>query len=163
MNLASYINDLLYRYDCVIVPNFGGFITNKVSAKINENTNSIYPPSKKISFNKHLNVNDGLLVNYVATSENISYDKATKDILNCVNNWKIEIQTNTITIGALGSLSLNESKQYIFEPNTKVNYLTDSFGLSEVESTKVDRYKEKVKPLVAVVNKKEKSQELPHD
>ena len=72
MNLASYINDLLYRYDCVIVPNFGGFITNKVSAKINENTNSIYPPSKKISFNKHLNVNDGLLVNYVATSENIS-------------------------------------------------------------------------------------------
>lgn len=157
MNLASYINDLLYRYDCVIVPNFGGFITNKVSAKINENTNSIYPPSKKISFNKHLNVNDGLLVNYVATSENISYDKATKDILNCVNSWKIKLQTNTITIGALGSLSLNESKQYIFEPNTKVNYLTDSFGLSEVESTKVDRYKEKVKPLVAVVNKKEKT------
>ena len=26
MTLANYINDLLYRYDCVIVPDFGGFV-----------------------------------------------------------------------------------------------------------------------------------------
>ena len=30
MILATYINDLLYRYDCVIVPDFGGFVTNRV-------------------------------------------------------------------------------------------------------------------------------------
>ncbi|MDA9349687.1 hypothetical protein N9R21_07960, partial [Polaribacter sp.] len=32
MTVEKYINELLYRYDCVIVPNFGGFITNKIGA-----------------------------------------------------------------------------------------------------------------------------------
>ena len=48
MTIAKYINDLLYRYDCVIVPNFGGFITNRIGAKVNPFTNNFYPPTKQI-------------------------------------------------------------------------------------------------------------------
>ena len=66
MILANYIKDLLYRYDCVIIPNFGGFITNKISAKFNVDSSCFYPPSKQIAFNSHLKGNDGLLANYIS-------------------------------------------------------------------------------------------------
>jgi len=68
MAIANYIKDLLYRYDCVIVPHFGGFVTNKTSAQIGEDSLTFYPPTKQVGFNVNLNHNDGLLANYIASS-----------------------------------------------------------------------------------------------
>ncbi|SDS38234.1 Sporulation related domain-containing protein [Polaribacter sp. KT25b] len=156
MNLANYINDLLYRYNCIIVPNFGGFVTNKIGATIDEATHTFYPPKKQITFNSHLKKNDGLLANYIATSENISFEKASNAIDLAVSDWKNKIQTESLQIGSIGVLSLNEEGQIIFEPNAKVNYLSTSFGLSSLESTSVKRYQEQVKPLIPITNTESK-------
>ena len=79
MILAKHITDLLYRYDCVIVPEFGGFITNRIGAKLNESTQTFYPPTKQITFNSHLKHNDGLLANYIAeTTSRISKPETPK-------------------------------------------------------------------------------------
>ncbi len=156
MTIAKYINDLLYRYDCVIVPDFGGFVTNRIGAKIDNSTHTFYPPTKQITFNSLLKHNDGLLANYIASSENISFEKASTAISLSVIKWKNEIHTKSVLIDNLGSLSLNEAKQIVFEPNTKVNYLTDSFGLASFESSSISRYKQQVKPLLPVVNKEDK-------
>ncbi|MEC8884654.1 MAG: SPOR domain-containing protein, partial [Bacteroidota bacterium] len=32
MHFSNYISDLLYRYECVIVPGFGAFLAHRVSA-----------------------------------------------------------------------------------------------------------------------------------
>ena len=82
MTLANHINDLLYRYECVIVPGFGGFITNEISASVNHYTHTFHPPMKQISFNSNLQNNDGLLANYISSIENISFNEA----LNLINN-----------------------------------------------------------------------------
>lgn len=156
MILANYISDLLYRYECVIVPDFGGFVTNKIGARINEINNTFYPPSKQITFNSHLTVNDGLLANYIASSENISFEKASNAIALSVIKWQNELQTKPLEIGSIGVLSLNENGQIIFEPNNTTNYLAASFGLSTVESSAIKRPKELVKPLVPVVEKQDK-------
>ncbi|QNM85206.1 HU-CCDC81 and SPOR domain-containing protein [Polaribacter pectinis] len=156
MILANYINDLLYRYDCVIVPDFGGFVTNKIGAKINSDTNTFYPPTKQITFNSLLKHNDGLLANYIASSENISFDKASTAISLSVIKWQNELQSKSVEINNLGFLSLNEENQIVFEPNTAVNYLTTSFGLSSVESSSIKRYKEQVKPLIPAAKTTEK-------
>jgi hypothetical protein len=153
MNLANYINDLLYRHECVIIPNFGGFVTNKISAKVNESSHTLYPPSKQITFNSHLKVNDGLLANYIASSENITFEKASNAIHLGVAQWKNDIQTKPLQIGSIGVLALNEKGQIIFEPNSKTNYLSESFGLASLESSSIQRYKEQVKPLIPVVHK----------
>ena len=150
MTVANYINDLLYRYDCVIVPNFGGFVTNKVGAKANHFSHTFYPPTKLLTFNAHLNHNDGLLANYIASVKNISFEQATKLIANTVAVWKTELETKSVTIAAVGKLTLNSNKQLIFEPNTTVNLLTESFGLTTVKSSAITRFKEQVKPLVPV-------------
>lgn len=156
MNLANYISDLLYRYNCVIIPDFGGFVTNKIGAKVNETSNTFYPPAKQITFNSHLKVNDGLLTNYIASSENITFEKASRIIALSVNEWKNEINTKPIQIGAVGVLTLNENNQIIFEPNTTVNYLTESFGLTSVASESIKRNITKVKPLIPILKKENK-------
>jgi hypothetical protein len=48
MQLETYISDLLYRYDCVTVPQFGAFLTNRVSAKVHDSTHTFYPPKKSV-------------------------------------------------------------------------------------------------------------------
>jgi len=148
MNLATYINDLLYRYDCVIVPDFGGFVTNRIGAKMDRDMQTFYPPTKKITFNSHLKHNDGLLANYIASAENISFDKASSAISLSVIKWQNQLQSNPIQLDDLGVLTLNENKQIIFEPNSTVNYLTESFGLASTISPAIPRLKEQVKPLI---------------
>jgi hypothetical protein len=160
MILATYINDLLYRYDCVIVPDFGGFVTNRVGSKMDKNTNTFYQPTKQITFNSHLKHNDGLLANYIASAENISFEKATAAISLSVIKWQNKLQSSVVEINNIGVLSLNEEKQIVFEPNTTVNYLTESFGLAPLESSKITRYKQEVKPIIPVL-KKEGKKEIP--
>jgi hypothetical protein len=155
MILANYINDLLYRYDCVIVPDFGGFITNRIGAKVNKFTHTFSPPTKQVTFNNLLKHNDGLLANYIASSENISFEKASTAISLSVIRWKNELQSKSVKIENLGSLSLTEDKKIIFEPNTQVNYLTESFGLKTIESPAIIRYKEQLKPLIPVQEKED--------
>lgn len=154
MILATYIKDLLYRYDCVIVPDFGGFITNKVSAKIDDQSNTFYPPTKQLGFNHHLTHNDGLLANYVASAENISFDQATQKIVEIVSQWNQQIKSQALILDRIGKLQLNAENQLTFEPVNSENYLLSSFGLVSFESSIVDRPEEKVIPLVPAATEK---------
>ena len=78
--LEKHISDLLYRYQCVTVPNFGAFLTNYKSAVVNTSGNAFYPPTKQVSFNSQLTSNDGLLASYIAEAANVSYENALEAI-----------------------------------------------------------------------------------
>ena len=65
-SVSYYISELLFLHDCVIIPDFGGFIGKKRSAILNTTTGTLNPPSKQIVFNKNLNANDGLLISYIS-------------------------------------------------------------------------------------------------
>jgi len=147
MTIANYLKDLLYRYDCVIVPNFGGFITNNTSAQIHRSTHTFYPPSKQVGFNVNLSHNDGLLANYIATLENISFDQANTQISETVAQWNLTLKSQPLKIENIGSLSLNEKNQLIFNPINTINYLRSSFGLTSFESSSIERTDSKVIPL----------------
>ena len=101
MVIEDYIKDLLYRYDCVIIPNFGGFVTNKISAQIHKDSNTFHPPTKQIGFNVNLIHNDGLLANYIASSENISFDQATSKIKVTVSQWNKLIKTTSLHLSLI--------------------------------------------------------------
>src|SRR5690606_39293737 len=88
MQLELYISDLLYRYECVTVPEFGSFLTQRVSAKIHDSTHAFYPPRKVLSFNEQINQNDGLLARYIANVEKIPFETATQAISKRVNTLK---------------------------------------------------------------------------
>jgi hypothetical protein len=147
LKLDQHISDLLYRYDCVVVPDFGGFVANYQAARINSRTHSFSPPGKKISFNSHLKSNDGLLANHIVQEFGLSYEDALLSISDCVLEYQRELNKGKrILIENVGVLYQDSYNNVLFEPITNVNYLSDSFGLekfhvspalAETEETKV--------------------------
>ena len=150
MRLETYISDLLYRYECVIIPDFGAFLTQRESAKVHDSTSAFYPPKKVLSFNEQIQKNDGLLVSYIADAEKIPFEIALKKIEKRIKSLKSYlIQGETLTFENIGDIFLNKEGKIQFEPSYHLNYLTDSFGLSQFVSPEVTRevYKEEVEEL----------------
>ena len=132
-HLYHYISELLYRYDCVIVPEFGGFVSQRHSAQLDREAGTISPPSKFISFNELLKQNDGILVHFIAEENEMSYQDANKEVLKEVEDWKKQLKFETLYLPKVGWLNTNEHGKLEFEPELSTNYLTESFGLSHVK------------------------------
>lgn len=140
MVLEHYISELLYRYNCVMVPNFGAFLTQNQSAIINSATNSFYPPTKVISFNQQLVANDGLLVSHMADVKNTSYEEMLKQVTKQSEAWKTLLKKGKrLNFASIGELWLNENGKIQFQPQYDVNYLTSSYGFSSFVATPIIR------------------------
>ena len=136
----SHIRELLFQYDCVVIPNFGGFICSFSPAKIHPVQHTFYPPGKKISFNRMLVMNDGLLAHYIAVKENLMYDQSMDLITNEVNRWKEELhEGRQLAFDGIGKFFLDESGNLQFQQELKTNFLSDSYGLSSFQVMPVDR------------------------
>lgn len=140
MQLSTYIADLLYRYECVIIPGFGAFLTQYKPASIDEISNTFSPPSKVLSFNRQLQVNDGLLANYVASVEKSSYETALQKVRSFTAHLNSELNLGkSVSLDKIGEFSLNEERSIQFEPVHKQNFSTTSFGLSTFVSPQISR------------------------
>jgi nucleoid DNA-binding protein len=134
MKLDQHISQLLFQYDCVIVPNLGGFVANYKPASIQPIKNTFYPPSKGISFNKNLINNDGLLVNAICKANKTSYEEASKIVEEAVLMMKATLKKNNkLVVENVGVLFYDKENRIQFEPSTDVNYLLESFGLSSFQ------------------------------
>ena len=164
MKIEQYISELLYQYDCVIVPGLGGFVANYKSATIQPIQNTFSPPSKSISFNKNLNNNDGLLANFIAQQEAFSFDVASKNIEDCVGKINRELRLKkSVTLAAVGNLFLDSENRLQFEPANTSNYLLESYGLPVYQKQPIKRitieekitkeFVDRTTPLVAVKGK----------
>ena len=154
MQLETYISDLLYRYECVTVPEFGAFLSQRVSATVHESTNAFYPPKKRLSFNEQIQTNDGLLARYIADTEKIPFEAATEKIAKRVKSLKSNLtEGNTLSLENIGDLKLNTEGKIEFNPSYHLNYLTDAFGLSQFVSPAVTRevYKQEVEAIEKVI------------
>jgi hypothetical protein len=152
MKIEKYISELLYRYQCVGVPGFGAFLCEWQSAQVIVAQNSFVPPKKVISFNSHIKNNDGLLANHIALQEKISYENALSKIQTQVVFWleKLENKENLV-LENIGEIFSNSEHNFVFKPNTAINYLTDSFGLAGFNSPEIVRANQitsEVEPIV---------------
>jgi hypothetical protein len=140
MNLEKHISELLFEHDCVIVPGFGGFVCNYSSANIHPAKHRFHPPFKKISFNRNLKNNDGLLANHVAQSEKISYSDSNRCILEYVERLNKELSTGKrFDLQNIGTFYLGEENTFLFEQDETMNYLPDSFGFAAFYSPAIKR------------------------
>jgi len=140
MQISQYISDLLYRYECVTLPNFGAFLSHPISARINEATSDFYPPQKQLSFNEQLQSNDGLLASYISELENISFEGATRKIEQQVSQLKSRLEKgNTVKFNDIGELTFSEEGKLLFVPSDSLNYMTEAFGLVSFVSPSVER------------------------
>ena len=142
MHLTKHISDLLYRYDCVTVPGFGAFLGTQSPAELDIDTETIYPPTKQISFNAQLQSNDGLLANAVSVEQQTSYEQAVRLIHKEVVRWKSMLhEGKTIELDFIGKLNFNKEQNVVFVPIKDHNHLADSFGLYPIQAKKINRAK----------------------
>jgi len=168
MALETYISELLYKHDCVIIPALGGFVANYQPAKINDLQNTFYPPSKSISFNKNLVNNDGLLANHIAQKESVSYPNACKRMEQEVAGINVSLKNKKrVVLKDVGTLFLDAENRLQFEPAENINYLLDAYGLTIFQKQPIKRatleekitkeFKDRTAPLVAVAEEKKSS------
>lgn len=140
MNIEKHISGLLFRYECVVIPGFGGMISSHCPAMLQNDERLFYPPSKFLAFNKNLNKHDGLLANYVADKEKISYNDAILQIEFFVRSITGKLNKGErVSLVHIGTFSTDKEKNILFTPDEQINYLTASFGLSSFYASPINR------------------------
>lgn len=133
LTVEQLIGDLLLQHNCVIVPSFGGFVAQRMSAKIDPAKGIIVPPKKSVLFNKQLINNDGLLIAALSQSNAISYTEAAHEVQAHILEWEAKLQMGgRITIDRVGNLFYDQERNLCFEQDRFYNLLLESFGLSSV-------------------------------
>ena len=141
-SVEDHIKELLFRHDCVIIPNFGGLVSNPVSSKINTVSGTIFPPSKLIVFNKNLSINDGLLINHISKKEKISVD----DSKNIVFDFSKKITDSLMSersmrLNNIGLFTLGSEDNIIFHQDIANNFDLNSFGFESFQIQKKTKTK----------------------
>ena len=161
MKIDQYISELLFQYDCVIVPGLGGFVGNYKPASIQSVKSTFNAPSKQITFNKNLNSNDGLLANHIAHQKGINYNDACSIINTFVAHVQQQLNAkNNVLIEEVGTLFLDAGNRIQFEPKLSTNYLLASYGLTSFQKFPIQRktleekitkeFKDRTTPLVTI-------------
>lgn len=129
--IYQHIEKLLSEHDYVVVPNFGGFVTQLQSAVVL--IDRIKPPVSTISFNPLMHNADGLLAIEISRNEGISYRMSVEYIDREVNRIKSELNRDgKIQFGSFGVLMLNASGNILFAPNQNMDFLPQNLGLSDL-------------------------------
>lgn len=138
--MIQHINDLLFLHDCVVLPEFGGIISNYASSYFDEKSLVFYPPKKELAFNKNLSKNDGLLVTYVSEKEGMSYERASKCVGYFIEDLKVKLnQGQRVVFENIGVFFCDRKFNILFEPSD-FNFFADAWGMSEI-TLDVDAYK----------------------
>ncbi len=143
--MNAYLRDLLILHDCVILPDFGGFVGNYKPAQKTEQ-HYFTPPCKEIAFNSQLKANDGLFANSIVAIEKISYAQALSKLLLFVNQIQKELKAKgEYTIPSVGRLKKNSDQAILFVPDRASNLLISPVGLGSFSITPLP--KQKTEPL----------------
>jgi len=154
--LAEHIHQLLYDYDCVIVPELGGFIADHIPARIDERLHLIMPPSKELRFNASLKKNDGLLAQTLADADSITHEQANEIIRKAVEDHFNQLNAGErVVFEKVGILYLDSHRNIRFKADDSINYLLDAFGLKRVYAHPVSPAKHTEPSPAPVVEEKE--------
>jgi nucleoid DNA-binding protein len=166
VEINQYIKELLLLNDCVIIPEFGGFVANYKPAVMGNS--QFCPPSKEIAFNNKLTSNDGLLVNYISENEGITYFEARQKLNDFVEETLLNLERNrTIYFEGVGYLHFDSRENLLFEPQLNQNLLVESYGLQNFSYEKLYQrqmpkpaFKVEYKEPMPVIFQKRKLQKL---
>lgn len=134
MRIEAYIKDLLFDFDKVVIPGFGAFVGEEQFAFINEETQQIHPPTKQISFNNQLQLDDGILISKIEEEQKISKEAAIEAIQHFVEQLSKQLEASeNYNIKGLGILTKTDSGNIQFQQDKGINYFVDAYGLQPVD------------------------------
>ena len=129
--IIEHIERLLLKHDCVIIPDFGGFVLQSASALYIKSDHSFTPARKEIVFNPTLTHNDGLLTESYMQDYFVNFDDAQQLVRKDVAAMKDAlIEQYSLKMGSIGTVFL-ENERLVFMPakSSEVLFSTRSYGL----------------------------------
>lgn len=133
MTLESHLRSLLFDHDCVIIPEFGGFLTRYRPAHIHALQQTLVPPSKVLTFNRRLVSNDGLIAQEIMRREGVSFDQAMAHIQHRVAEMEAALaSTQRVVLEGIGTFHADAAGTVQFTPEAGQNFLKDAFGLTSL-------------------------------
>ncbi len=149
--MNAYLRDLLILHDCVILPDFGGFVGNYKPAQKTEQ-DYFMPPRKVIAFNPQLKENDGLLANTIVAIENVNYNTAIQKVTDFTATINKELKaTGSYAIPEVGILELKEEERLVFTPDAVSNLLATPVGFTNFQPMPIVAKKAEPKKKAKVV------------
>ncbi|MBQ9229621.1 MAG: SPOR domain-containing protein [Prevotella sp.] len=134
IELARHLEVLLLSNDCVIVPDFGGFVAHYVPARVDEADGMFLPPIRTIGFNPQLKMNDSLLAQSYAETYDISYPEALLRIEQEVEEIRRQVLHDEVYhLEGIGTLTSNDEGNYYFEPQESGLLTPSLYGLGSYE------------------------------
>ncbi len=132
IELSRHIEILLLKNECVIVPDFGGFMTHRISASYSNQECLFIPPMRTLGFNPQLRMNDSVLAQSYVEAYDISYPEALRKIEEEVEEIKnILSQEGQYTMNDLGLLTVNQEGNIEFTPCQAGILSPELYGLAD--------------------------------
>ena len=120
-------------YDCVIIPELGGFVCNERTAWYDEDKEEMVPPSRDVLFNPNLVYNDGLLAQEIMRAKGLDYTEAMKLVASEASNMIEELKSGRpIEIPRLGRLYTSDDGLVRFLPDAELVRMLGSFGHARI-------------------------------
>lgn len=163
LRISSHIEQLLRFNDCVIIPDFGGFVLQTHPAVYNSEKHTFAPPYKETVFNPTLKHNDGLLPESYMQAYHMDFNEAQLAVKSDVDMLKkgLELQ-ESVSVGEIGVFRKQEDS-LLFEPNSEIASLSaSSYGLVSFYLPPVQAESEETveHPAPLIINKTELEQEV---
>ena len=134
IELQRHIEILLLSNDCVIVPDFGGFITHSEAARYEAREKLFLPPLRTLGFNPQLRMNDSVLVQSYVEAYDLSYPEALRRIEKEVDELKNQLEEEGhYLLDNLGELSVNQDGNYEFVPCESGILSPELYGLGSFQ------------------------------
>jgi hypothetical protein len=120
-------------YDCVIIPELGGFVCNERTAWYDEDKEEMVPPSRDVLFNPNLVYNDGLLAQEIMRAKGLDYTEAMKLVASEASNMIEALKSGRpIEIPRLGRLYTSDDGLVRFLPDAELVRMLGSFGHARI-------------------------------
>lgn len=133
-SLVSHIEKLLLSNDCVVIPDFGGFVAHHEEAYYDEQEHLFIPPRRTIGFNAQLKMNDSLLAQSFAESNDISYPEACSLVENKVEHLQLILENEgSFDFWGIGTISINHEGNKEFTPFESGILTPGLYGLGFVD------------------------------
>lgn len=131
LRIVAHIEQLLLMHDCIIIPGFGGFVLQSIPATYVPGEHLFSPLRKEIVFNRTLQHNDGLLTESYRQQYQADYPTAQTMVEDDVQAMQTLLaEEKQLSLGALGTITLGEEGQFVFQPGAVHTFSLDSYGLS---------------------------------
>ena len=149
-NLDSILFDLLVHHNCVIIPEFGGFIAKRISSQIDYEKGIVHPPSKHLLFNRFLTADDGLLISSFVQVGEEDYDVIKMKLSVFVSELDKKLSNGEeVTFKHIGTLKRSDNGNYSFKQDRSFNLLADAYGLKELDFVSAKEVEEELEPVVS--------------